>query len=111
MIRVSIVGATGYSGAELAALLVRHPRVEIAGLFSGSGSTKRVPFESVHPSLAGKTGPDVVPYTLEAVRAAGTDVAFLATRSAVRAKKLAVRLLSSIHPSPRPRRHLRPRTS
>lgn len=80
VIRVSIVGATGYSGAELAALIARHPKAEIVGLFfSGAGSAKRAPFESVHPSMAGKTGPDVLPYTLEAVRAAGTQVAFLAT--------------------------------
>lgn len=87
MIRVAIVGATGYSGAELAALLVRHPRVEVAGLFSsGAGPTKRALFESVHPSLAGRTGPDVVPYTLEAVRAARTDVTFLATPNEISAE-------------------------
>lgn len=37
-VRVAIVGASGYSGAELVSLLLSHPRVEIAGLF---GSAKR----------------------------------------------------------------------
>lgn len=40
---------------------------------------------------------------------AGDDTIFLATRSAEKARKLAARLLSPIHPSPRPRR--RPRAS
>jgi len=33
MTRVAIVGATGYSGAELTAILARHSAVELVALF------------------------------------------------------------------------------
>ena len=35
-IKVSIVGATGYSGKELTRLLLRHPQVELVHLVSAS---------------------------------------------------------------------------
>lgn len=40
MHRIAIVGASGYSGAELVSLLLRHPSVTIAGLF-GSGKSEK----------------------------------------------------------------------
>lgn len=36
MVRVSIIGATGYTGVELVRLLARHPQVEVAALTSQS---------------------------------------------------------------------------
>lgn len=36
MIKTSVIGATGYAGAELVRLLVSHPQVEIAHLVSHS---------------------------------------------------------------------------
>lgn len=36
-IRASLVGATGYAGGELCALLAGHSGVEIAGLYRGDG--------------------------------------------------------------------------
>ena len=39
-IPVAIIGASGYSGAELASLLLAHPHVRIAGLF-GSGKSEK----------------------------------------------------------------------
>jgi N-acetyl-gamma-glutamyl-phosphate reductase len=77
-VRVSIVGATGYSGGELAAILHRHPRVEITGVFSGR-SGKSAPFAALHPLLRGSNGPDLTPFSTEGVLAAGTEIAFLAT--------------------------------
>lgn len=79
MIRVSIAGATGYSGGELTALLARHPRVEIASVHSSGRSGQAAPFASLHPALAGKAGPAVTPFSLEAVLAARPEVVFLAT--------------------------------
>ena len=76
--RVSVEGATGYSGAELCVLLSRHPRIEIAGLYSSEGGS-RCSFGSLHPSLAGIKGPAVEPFTLEGAKAARPDVALLAT--------------------------------
>jgi len=49
-IRVAVIGATGYVGAELVRLLDRHPAVEIVGLV-GRGRDDE-PVGSIHPHLA-----------------------------------------------------------
>jgi N-acetyl-gamma-glutamyl-phosphate reductase len=49
-IRVAIIGATGYVGAELIRLLARHPNVEIVGLIGRERSDE--PIEHTHASLA-----------------------------------------------------------
>ena len=49
-IRVAVVGATGYAGAELVRILARHPAVELVGL-AGRGRSAE-PVEAVHPHLA-----------------------------------------------------------
>ncbi len=49
-IRVAVVGATGYAGAELVRLLARHPRVEIVGLVGRDRADE--PIELIHPHLA-----------------------------------------------------------
>ncbi|MCM2317564.1 MAG: N-acetyl-gamma-glutamyl-phosphate reductase [Thermoanaerobaculia bacterium] len=77
-IRISIAGATGYAGAELAAILARHPSAELAGVFSG-GSGKAAPFASLHPSLRGVDGPAVAPFSIDAILAGEPDAIFLAT--------------------------------
>ncbi len=50
-IRVGIVGATGYVGAELIRLLSRHPAVEIVGLQGRDRDHE--PIGGTHPHLAG----------------------------------------------------------
>lgn len=73
-----MVGATGYAGAELCAILSRHPRVKFAGLFSGSeGASKN--FDTLHPLLAGKPGPPAEPFRLEKLLEGSPDCVFLAT--------------------------------
>lgn len=52
MIRVSILGATGYSALELIKLLLRHPEVQIAALTSRQEGSPTI--ASVHPSLQGR---------------------------------------------------------
>jgi N-acetyl-gamma-glutamyl-phosphate reductase len=52
MIRVAILGASGYSALELIKLLVRHPDVEITALTSRQTDAK--PIAEVHPSIAGQ---------------------------------------------------------
>jgi N-acetyl-gamma-glutamyl-phosphate reductase len=49
LIRVSILGATGYSGGELIELLLKHPAVSLRHLTSESSFGK--PVYSVHPAL------------------------------------------------------------
>jgi N-acetyl-gamma-glutamyl-phosphate reductase len=49
-IRVGIIGATGYVGAELVRLLARHPNVDLVGL-TGRGRDHD-PIMTIHPHLA-----------------------------------------------------------
>ena len=51
-VRVAIVGATGYVGAELVRLLSLHPYVKIAGLVGRE--RKGDPIAHIHPHLATK---------------------------------------------------------
>jgi N-acetyl-gamma-glutamyl-phosphate reductase len=55
-IRVGIIGATGYVGAELIRLLSRHPHVEIVGLQGRAREAE--PIGATHPHLA-ETGLEV----------------------------------------------------
>jgi N-acetyl-gamma-glutamyl-phosphate reductase len=52
MIRVAIIGATGYTALELIKILLRHPGVEITALTSRSDGNPHI--ASVHPQLAGR---------------------------------------------------------
>jgi N-acetyl-gamma-glutamyl-phosphate reductase len=66
-IRVAIVGATGYVGAELVRLLSRHPEVRIVGLVGRERHGE--PIERFHPHLVGTglTVTDDVPDDAETV--------------------------------------------
>lgn len=78
MTNVAVVGATGYSGAELTAILAKHPHVTITGLFS-SANGSRGPVLAARPDLVAE------PFTLDALVAAAPEVAFLATPNEVSA--------------------------
>ena len=52
MIRVAVVGATGYAGAELVRILAGHPEAELAVLTSRQYAGTR--FDRVYPAMAGK---------------------------------------------------------
>jgi N-acetyl-gamma-glutamyl-phosphate reductase len=52
MVRVAILGASGYSALELIKLLLRHPEVEITALTTRQTDARHV--GEVHPSLAGR---------------------------------------------------------
>jgi N-acetyl-gamma-glutamyl-phosphate reductase len=52
MVRVAILGATGYTALELIKILLRHPHVQITALTSRQEGNKHV--SAVHPSLAGR---------------------------------------------------------
>lgn len=74
MIKASILGATGYVGAELVRLLYSHPNVEIAHLVSASNAGK--PLSSVYPSLTGLDLPELISLNIDAV-CANSDVLFV----------------------------------
>ena len=52
MIKVAILGATGYTALEAIKLLLRHPQVEIVAVTSRQEG--RTPISGVHPSLVGR---------------------------------------------------------
>ncbi|MDA8238169.1 MAG: N-acetyl-gamma-glutamyl-phosphate reductase [Chloroflexi bacterium] len=52
-LRVAIVGATGYVGAELVRLLTRHPRVEIVGLVGRGRSHEPIGGTHIHLDRTG----------------------------------------------------------
>ncbi|MBM3450744.1 MAG: N-acetyl-gamma-glutamyl-phosphate reductase, partial [Armatimonadetes bacterium] len=53
MIKVSVVGASGYTGGEIVRWLVRHPNVELVHLTAGQQTGKSI--ETVFPNLRGIT--------------------------------------------------------
>lgn len=75
---VAIVGATGYSGSELTAILARHRHASITGLFASSGS-KAAPVSPSRPDLVAE------PFAIEKLIEGSPDVAFLATPNEVSA--------------------------
>lgn len=52
MVRVGILGATGYTALELIKILLRHPQIRIARVTSRQ--EVRVPIATVHPQLTGR---------------------------------------------------------
>jgi len=57
-IRAAILGASGYTGAELIRLLVRHPNVEIILMTADRKAGE--PIETVYPHLTGLGLPDLI---------------------------------------------------
>src|SRR5690606_3953900 len=51
MIKVGIIGGSGYTGGELIRLLLRHPEVEIDFVFSTTRATKAI--STAHPDQLG----------------------------------------------------------
>ena len=80
MTRVSIVGATGYSGGELVSLLSAHRHAEIVGLFgSGRRGEEPIALERSHPRLRGLAEGAIEPASLERILAGNHAAVFLAT--------------------------------
>ncbi len=57
-IRTAVIGASGYTGADLVRLAVRHPDIDIVALTANSHAGK--PMAQVYPHLAGFDLPDLV---------------------------------------------------
>lgn len=87
IIKVAIVGVSGYSGRELLRLLLDHPQAEVVYV-SANTTTGKV--SDMWPEFAGKT--DLVCEPYEADKAAKTDLVFLATPHTV-SMRLAPELL------------------
>lgn len=86
MIRVSIVGATGYTGGELLRYLIRHPDITLAHLTSESSAGK--PIHAIHKFLKGHCS-HVLEKFSPAVVAKDSDVVFLGLPHGAAAKTAA----------------------
>lgn len=73
-IKVAIVGASGYTGSELARFLIHHPAVEIAMITSERHAGK--PFSSLHPQFLGQL--DLPLSSAKEIPSANLDIVFLA---------------------------------
>lgn len=75
-----IVGASGYTGAELAAYLHRHPHMNITGLtVSAQSADAGKLLSDLHPQLKGIVDLPLLPMSDVAAMAKDVDVVFLAT--------------------------------
>lgn len=80
MLNTLIIGASGYTGAELAAYLQRHPEINLQGLMvSAQSADAGKCFSELHPQYKGIIDMPVLPLTDVAAAAQGIDVVFLAT--------------------------------
>jgi len=77
-VKAAIVGASGYSGEELVALLARHPRVEIVAVTSRQAAGQAV--GEVFPRMAGSSiaGMKFVEPSVDALQKTGAATVFLA---------------------------------
>lgn len=74
MIKVAILGGSGYTAAELIKILLRHPEVEIAAVTSRQEGTPLV--SELHPSLTGRTNLRCEPFDADRLVAQGVRCAF-----------------------------------
>jgi N-acetyl-gamma-glutamyl-phosphate reductase len=80
MLKVGIIGASGYTGGELIRILTQHPMVEIAAITSRTHEGKKL--EEVFPSFVGWDGP-VFSGSDSPEGVAGCDLVFLAVPHSV----------------------------
>ena len=79
MIKVGIVGGTGYTGVELLRLLAQHPDVEIAAITSRGDAG--VPVSTTYPNLRGRV--DLCFEDPASCNLAACDVVFFATPNGI----------------------------
>lgn len=89
MLNTVIVGASGYAGAELAALVQNHPQLKLFGLYVSAGSQdahKR--FSSLHPQWVGELDQPLLPLDEDGMTRILTqaDLVLLATAHEVSAE-------------------------
>jgi len=108
IIQTAVVGVTGYAGAELARLLVRHPRLrEKAPVFAGrveAADQERggIPLSEIHPELTDSHGTGSLRlqcFSWELMEDLDVDVLFMATphewsrHAAPEARKRGIRVI------------------
>ena len=87
-VQTAVMGVTGYAGAELARLLLRHPRLQgTPPVFVGRVDEKDaarggIPLAEIHPPLADSLGSGKLkqePFSWELLAERGVEILFLAT--------------------------------
>jgi N-acetyl-gamma-glutamyl-phosphate reductase len=81
VIRVAIIGAGGYSGAELVSILLGHPQAHVVGLFASAKREdgKTAAFSDIFPHFRGRLDLPVRATSVPEVIATKPDAVFLAT--------------------------------
>jgi N-acetyl-gamma-glutamyl-phosphate reductase len=74
MVKVAILGGSGYTAVELIKILLRHPGAEIAAVTSRQEGTPLV--TELHPSLTGRIGLRCEPFDPDRLVARGVECAF-----------------------------------
>ena len=85
-VRTAVAGVGGYSGGELARLLLAHPRLQTTkplflGRVAEETSSGRVPLEQMHPQLAlggGRKQPEILAFSDKLIQDRGIEIVFLA---------------------------------
>lgn len=77
--RAIILGAAGYSGAELVQLISQHPAIELVAAYASAGREPEA-FASLYPRYSHQLDLQVLPWQPEAIHAIAqqADIAFLA---------------------------------
>lgn len=80
MLKTTIIGASGYTGAELALMVNKHPQLTLSGLYVSANSVDAgKSIAQLHGKLAGIIDMPVLPLTDPLQIAQESDVVFLAT--------------------------------
>ncbi|WP_120513769.1 N-acetyl-gamma-glutamyl-phosphate reductase [Photobacterium salinisoli] len=80
MLNTSIIGASGYTGAELAAMVHKHPHLQLAGLYVSENSLDaNKAISELHGQLRGQIDLPLQPLTDVAAVAQASDIVLLAT--------------------------------
>lgn len=92
MIKVGIVGGTGYTGVELLRLLVGHPRARVTAVTSRKDAGTRV--DAMFPSLRGRV--DLAFSTPDEARLQDCDLVFFATPNGIAMRETAELLAAGV---------------
>jgi N-acetyl-gamma-glutamyl-phosphate reductase len=74
MVKIAILGGSGYTALELIKILLRHPKAEIVAVTSRQAETPTV--AELHPGLVGRIDLRTEPFNADRLLARGVQVAF-----------------------------------
>jgi N-acetyl-gamma-glutamyl-phosphate reductase len=78
-LKSAILGATGYSGFELARILLRHPQVETPVMLQRSGEAVASNLADMYPAISGNGGYPMQPLSWTEMQRQKVELLFLAT--------------------------------